>query len=676
MKKIVLAILIAATAAMYALPCYSFPNWSGDANGDLSINAKDVTLVMKYLVGSDAQLAPTADYNSDGKINAKDVTLTMKYLVGLPVLTDDLLEAKYGVSEVSFEIPDPVTENEVFGAQFGFDPDAADNSAAFNAAAAYLRDNPGTKLTLEKGVYDLGDQTVSFNGVKNCVIDGGGSTFLYDSARYFYLSGCEGMKFENFSIDWDWDIHYLASIVEVIGYEPLKNDSAKVTFRFLEDDASYALTNNWDSMIHVHPEDLVMSGVQRGDFFNVQGHISDRKLVAPNEMEVVFQYEAPKLGDTLLIRHYNYGPGAFTIVGGSNGIVIEDVKIYGLPGEGIIINDGSHHVRMTRLTIGLNPETAEKHRISTTADAIHIKETHGYYILEDSEIGNCGDDCMNIHDTVGIVSEFYENEVVISAANGSPFLKGDTISFRSGEDFRKIDFTAVITSVTVSGHEWSCTLDRSCEDVLEEGMIVHDDSFDSGHYIVRNCYFHENRARALLAGSSNCLIENNRFYHIQSAAIITGIDISKDVWTEGKGASNVIIRNNLFERCNVYRAGESISFGASSYASKTGSLLGECFTDVLISGNTFVDLPGSAIKAMSVRNLTFYGNKIVFPEKDFHGYSPSKSGQVVILGSHYDDSRIFGNTWVTSSLTPDDFEPWKINPSKISLIYIQHNTVK
>lgn len=55
----------------------------GDVDGNGKLNAKDVTAIMKYLVGA----APknfneaAADFDANGKINAKDVTKLMKYLV-------------------------------------------------------------------------------------------------------------------------------------------------------------------------------------------------------------------------------------------------------------------------------------------------------------------------------------------------------------------------------------------------------------------------------------------------------------------------------------------------------------------------------------------------------------------------------------------------------------------
>ena len=55
----------------------------GDMNGDGKVNAKDVTALMKSLIGAAPSnfVADAADYNQDGKVNAKDVTSLMKDLV-------------------------------------------------------------------------------------------------------------------------------------------------------------------------------------------------------------------------------------------------------------------------------------------------------------------------------------------------------------------------------------------------------------------------------------------------------------------------------------------------------------------------------------------------------------------------------------------------------------------
>lgn len=667
-----------------AVTSFAFPVWSGDANGDKAVNARDIILIMKHMLDPSFPVNAEADFNSDGKINDQDIILIMKYILGMNVLTDGLLEVKYGVSEVSFEIPDPTCDKEISGEVFGFDAAAEDNSAAFNAAARHLAENPGTVLRLAKGTYRMGDAVVMLSKIKNCVIDGAGSTLLFDEKRYFSISECENLKITNITIDWDWDRAYLASIAKVKDVSA-KDESGKfrAELEFLEKDASYALSRPWDSMIYLDPEELTMNRVGKGDHYNVDDVIIEKTLKSPNVIEVLMKADAiaPTKGETLLIRHENYGSTMFPIANYSHDIVLEDVTIYGVAGCGINIASGSHHVRMTRLTVGLNPETADMHRISTTADAIHIKDTGGYFILEDSDISFNGDDCLNIHDCVGMLTDFYENTITIRATNTTAFNVGDTLNFRRTGDFSPVDFTAVITDRSVSGKEWTLTLDRDCEDALEENLIVHDMTQDSSNLIVRNCYFHENRARGLLLGSSNCIVENCKFYRIQQQAINIPIDIIVDVWQEGKGTSNMIIRNNEFDGCNALGADEAscisifTNITSSDPKIQSGVIQGKCYENLMISGNVFRNLPGYMLKAISVDNLTVYQNTVEFPESVFEGFREINSGRITLRGAYYDNSRIFGNTWNTNGILTEPFDPVRINPSKVSTVTVEKNTI-
>ncbi len=54
----------------------------GDANGDGSVNALDITKVERIIAGLDAQ-TPGADANQDGNINALDITKVERIIAGL-----------------------------------------------------------------------------------------------------------------------------------------------------------------------------------------------------------------------------------------------------------------------------------------------------------------------------------------------------------------------------------------------------------------------------------------------------------------------------------------------------------------------------------------------------------------------------------------------------------------
>jgi len=55
----------------------------GDANGDGSVNALDITKVERIIAGLDAQ-TPGADANQDGNVNALDITKVERIIAGLP----------------------------------------------------------------------------------------------------------------------------------------------------------------------------------------------------------------------------------------------------------------------------------------------------------------------------------------------------------------------------------------------------------------------------------------------------------------------------------------------------------------------------------------------------------------------------------------------------------------
>ena len=679
MKKTISAILATLTAASsLAAASSAFPVWRGDANGDGRIDLKDAAILMKHSTGWDVSVADSADFDGDGEINTGDVMYVMRYLTGWHNEPDELLEAKYGVSETSFGIPDPVTDKTVDGARFGFDTSAADNSGAFIAAVAYLKENPGTKLQIEKGTYKMNpSSTVSFSGVKDCTVDCGGSTFLYSAKRYFTFTNCENVKMCNMTVDWDHSTYQVSSMVRVKSVTKLDDGNYDVAYEFfLTDDASYALDERWDSLIHYDPDDLTPT-YPSGDLFNVEDNSFNRRLTEPNVITLTCNagITPTKIGETLLIRHANYDSTVFVLNGGSHGMVFENITIYSVPGCGFSVADLTHHVRVTGLTVGLNPANSDYIRMSTTADVIHMKDSLGYLILEDSDISFNGDDALNIHDNVAVVEDCYDGSLYFHTTNTTAFRKGDTISFKNN-DYSDTGISAVIESVSHSGMSYTAVLDTDLEGEVEAGMIVVDDTVDSSHCIVRNSYFHENRARALLIGSSDALVENCRFYHVQQSAINIPVDITTDLWDEGRGAENIIIRNNTFEQCNNLNinGGAQISIVASNGFSKDGSIQGYCFNNVLICGNKFIDPPGYIFQLQCSKNLAFVNNTIEYT-KDLGDYMKSTSAQIKILGVSYDGCRIINNRWAASEYMPQAAAIITFRSSKNATLYCEGNRV-
>lgn len=654
MKKCLSLIICAAiVAGALAFTASSAPQLRGDANGDGKINARDAYALMRLAAGLDVEAGDLADWNADGEVNARDVTSLMRYLVGYYEANDDLLEYSYGVSAPDFEIADPETTATVSGADFGFDTEAADNCAAFKRAAAYLAAHPGTTLKLEKGTYCMGKEYVYFKGLKNCVIDGGGSKFLFNDRNYFRIAGCKNIKLCDFSIDWDASSYHIASLVRIKSVD--KNHV--VEFEFVgETDASYALDMDWGVMFNLDPADLAPGVNGKGDWditSRTDDFIKNRSLTAPN---VITAY-APELplveGEVYLLRHFQYGAEAFGVER-SSGVVFEDVDIHMGPSSGFYIQGYTDHIRFTRVNIEPNPDEFERFPISTTADALAIRDTGGHIIIEDCSVGYCYDDIMNIHDNVAYVTEVTApDKIVIHASNTTAFNHGDTLAFRRKEDFTALDVSAkVIDLKWLPDNERELTLDMDVQSAgVEYGTIVHDKTTDTAHIIIRNNYFHQARSRLLLSGSDT-LFENNFIYKTQLEPILIGCGIGVGTWAncESEGVDNLIIRNNVFDSCNVKRQrdGTLIAFEATYDMNPSGRLLGEIFTNILISGNRFVDPTGSIVHASNVKNLTVYANVTAVTREPYPTVLRSSMGKIKITGKYSADSRILGNIWIAS----------------------------
>ncbi len=692
MKKFLSFMLAAATVmSCIVLSSSGFPVWWGDADGDGKINLNDVTLVLKDIAGWEVELAETADYDDDGKVNLSDVTNILKYIAGWTVTNDELLEAAYGVEEVYFEVPDPVTDKTVNGSEFGIDPEAADNSAALNSAAAYLRENPGTHLIIDKGTYRI-CAAVTFSGIKDCIIDWSGSTIILNKPiTQFHFKDSENVKFCNLTEKWDWESSRIRSMVKVKSIVSNTPDSDvyygdgyyDVEFEFLnETDAEFMVDVAWTGWVGVNPETYDFLPDTTMDLSSQKQRVFNKKFVGGNVCSATLMLDDPcEAGDVYYLSHYSYS-GGFVRSTNTNGLVLEDLNVYGHSGGGFYIMDKSHHVRMTRVVIDVDPERYENgERISTNVDAIHVADTCGYLIIEDSTVGYSGDDCLNIHTNVGVVQDYGDDYVIIDLANSSSFHVGETVRFRRGDNYEHVDFTAKIVKREAEGRLFTLYFDRDdVYDYIEAGMVAIDADRDDSNMIVRNNNFHHCYARALLLGSSNCLVENNRFYAMNQEAIRICVDITTYVWTEGAGTDNMIIRNNVFENCNylgkAYNNTVISIFATNGFNKDTQErIIGSCFENILFANNKFINPIGYLVNATNLKNFTFYGNDVEYTGVT-HLEPSNIDGVIYISGQHFDGSSIVNNTWHKSEFMPEIPEVIKYYDSPYSEMTVNGNTVK
>ncbi len=515
-----------------------------------------------------------------------------------------------GASGARFYIQRPKEEklNEVNASDFGLSQENEDNFEAFQSALNYCSQHPQTKLVIDKGTYYFR----SLNGLdaNNCtdlLIEGSGATFIFSATGYkFFIRNSDCVEIRNLNFDWNWAESPLAAVVTV------KNSNADTnTIDLVFKDAEYCNENNrLMAITQCDPETFTFGEKYSSKevyFYQDATNIASCKKIADDTLRVVHNgcMDNFEDGETYILRHYVYDGTVFSLRESSKNLTFDNVSIFGSSGMAYICEDNASHFQIINSFIGVNPEYKDKRCVSLTADAIHIVNTDGCFNIANCDISGMGDDAINVHDGLGYISAVNGNTLTL-IASAMRLKVGDILAFKN-DKFENTELTAKI--VSVKDLDWITK--EVVVEVLPEsvsvGWTAYNTECNSGNYVIRNNYFHENRARGLLLQSSNGLCENNRFYKTMAQAIKVVMDIEPTLWQEGIGVDNLIIRNNTFEKCNYSDWGCVIEIGTNIAGSTAETAV---FTNVEITSNTFTDIPSILLRVNNVNGLLVSNNTI------------------------------------------------------------------
>lgn len=569
----------------------------------------------------------------------------------------------------SSDILRPHVESEVNASLFGLSPERENNAAAFAAALSFCKENALNRLVIDAGVYYF-EITQSFilKDVTNFELYAPDVRFVFyspipntEQITFFRLENCSVVQFTGLSIDWDNAREPLATPVcaEAVteDYVDLRTaDGGEIA------DSSLFITLN-----AVNPETFT-PGVEDGGEYNVSGNQRESFAARERLKKGLYRcyYKRGASGRTVfhegfyyLVRHYTYNGGIFLIFSSTH-ITFEDVTVFGSPGSGFDVRGRSCWFYFHRMRVTL-PDY-EKRYISTTVDAVFLAGTDGHMLFEDCDIGYQGDDAVNIHNGVWRGAKRLPDKPDRFVLRCS-FRVGDKIGL-ANTDLTPMNYSAQILAKEPVGDAWCFTLDKPLPDAFNSESIVYDLSFDSSDFVIRGCRFHENRARGILVQADRGLIENCEFYHTQGAAIQIETGISSS-WAEGRGVSDVVIRNNKMIGCDVNDWDRGVIY-MSTYLScgipvrnsdypnqilRVGEEYdADCRTDyplfrnITIEGNLIEEYPRRAMILTSFKGLTLTNNTFVNNKPRRHN-NPDRGSILIAYGSGVNES---GNVFLPS----------------------------
>ncbi len=515
-----------------------------------------------------------------------------------------------GANGTRFYIQRPKADklNEVNAADFGLSEENEDNFAAFQSALNYCSQNPQTKLVIDKGTYCFrSTNSLDANNCTDLLIEGSDATFVFSSTGYkFFIRNSDCVEFRNLNFDWNWAESPLASVVTVQNSNP-DADSIDLVFK----NAEYCNENNRLMAITQCDPETYTFGAKCSSkevyFYQDATAVKSVQKISDNTLRVTHNgcMDNFESGEKYILRHYVYDGTIFNIRDYSKNITFDNVSIYGSPGMAYICEGNCSHFQIINSFVGINPEHKDHRCVSLTADAIHIVNTDGCFNISGCDISGMGDDAVNVHDGLGYVSAVNGNALTL-IASAMRLEAGDTLAFKN-DKFENTNTTAKIVSVKALEGITKEVVVESLSESVTAGWTAYNTECNSGNYVIKNNYFHENRARGLLLQSSNGLCENNRFYKTMAQAIKVVMDIEPTLWQEGTGVDNLIIRNNTFEKCNYSDWGSVIEIGTNIAGESAETSV---FTNIEIASNTFRDMPSRLMRANNVNGLVFSGNTV------------------------------------------------------------------
>ena len=316
-------------------------------------------------------------------------------------------------------------------------------------------------------------------------------------------------------------------------------------------------------------------------------------------------------GHLINIRHVKYGPRLISFKG-VYGCTVEDITIHASTGLTYLVEPRCKDFSFIRCKLIL-PENTDR-IFTANADGMHIVGLTGKLYMKDCYFENLGDDALNMHSTAGTVADIdcehnafdcvyvRRNDRLEYLMDREWAKPGDILNIYDHESFAHGASVKVLSYVG-KRIEYEPIFGES-----KKGNIVGNTAYYAETHL-DGCTVYNTRARAFLFQTENILVENCHIYGMSGCAMILSPDIR--VWHEVGPCKNVVIRNNLIEKCGFSKSPSnigSIAIKCCHDAGLTDSSAG-VHENITIEGNVFKNVGDSAVFALAVKGLKIIDNR-------------------------------------------------------------------
>ena len=455
-----------------------------------------------------------------------------------------------GAKEFEVELPRIEEERIINAADYGLDERAADNSAAMRKAVEALRNTAANKLVINKGRYRFASyNSVVFSQLKDVTIEGNGATFINTIPTAFVkVENSDHVRIMNLNLDYDWDKDPIASLVEVVDVTSEYVDLHFVHYDdFPKKDTAFIVVSAYD----MTTKSVGYEGGKTISFAKYGGKHKpfNGEWITPSLARLRGSYPM-KIGEYYRLQHYYYH-GVGLNIGNSEHIRLENINIYSCTGHALGMSGTSQYLLLSKVNIVAPPDDPRR-VITCSADHFHIAQSRGFIKMENCEFSLGADDIFNMHDCSGFGRRDGDWSILTENARCYGAIKNGTKIEVRHSDYSPAAVLTLKATERIKPEKgiYRLSFEEKVPEQLKDGFILFDKTYDTHNIIVRNCFFHDNRARGLLILARDVTVEDNVFRHQEMGAIKIETGYTLNAWSEGYGVSNVVIRNNLFDNVN------------------------------------------------------------------------------------------------------------------------------
>lgn len=506
-----------------------------------------------------------------------------------------------GCPEVVVERPRATGGRTLKAVDFGLSTASTTNAAAIARALAACRRVKASRLELAPGTYRCFDEPgIVIRDFADFTFDGKGAVLVFRRPAEYrcqpqselildkgnvLVQRCTRTEVGNFTMDWDWEADPLAAFVRVVDRheDAARPERAFVDLAFVD----YERHPKYPEPVPVQKitaMDESRTRFRRGagfSFGQTEGHFGAKNAwVKPNVLRLwpgipmegrnqnpatgfrfsakgnlarVRQFETNGL---YRLQHCYYGKNGLNLDANAH-LTVRDVAVWSCFGMGMVVDGAQHHWRVEHFRVEPPTEAAFRaaypgarffsRPISSVSDGHHVARSKGDCLYVNCRWSLNNDDTSNFHDRFTIAVRAADRVLDIVNRRGADYFRaapGTTLELRfpNFAPVGEAGFRAKL--LRVAGNRLH--LDRDIPPQKGPCFLVWDRSYGTDRVTMKGCVFEDGGWRNIFS-PSDLTLDGCVFRRTASVPVRFIADYRSDLWCEGMGATNLVVRNCLFE---------------------------------------------------------------------------------------------------------------------------------